>query len=114
MAIISKIISIFNYHKQKFKDFKTKINDIKNVLIEVDKVNWSFSNLSGSQLQLFKGLDTTQLQTYITQLEATKAASNGVFDTTAAQSYATAIQGLEAKQAALLLSDMLQIGRAHV
>ena len=60
--------------------------------------------MSGKQISLFKSLPEQELQTYITQLEATKAASNGVFDTTAAQSYATAIQGLEAKQAALLLS----------
>lgn len=55
-------------------------------------------------MQLFKGLDATQLQTYITQLQAAKVASNGLFNTTAAQSYANALQGLEAKQAALLLS----------
>ncbi len=53
---------------------------------------------------LFKEADLGTLQTYIIQLQAAKAASNGLFNTTAAQSYAAAIQGLEAKQAALLLS----------
>ena len=75
-----------------------------NVMIELDKVNYIFYNLSGSQLQLFKGLDASQLQTYITQLQAIKAASHGLYAPTPVNEYAAAIQGLEAKQAALLLS----------
>lgn len=60
---------------------------------------------SGEQINTLVGkLDATQIQSYITQLQAAKAASNGLFNTTAAQSYAAAIQGLETKQAALLLS----------
>lgn len=53
---------------------------------------------------LFKEADLGTLQTYINQLQAAKLASKGVFDATTISTYATAIEGLEAKQAALLLS----------
>lgn len=73
-------------------------------MVELDKVNYVFSNLSGIQLQVFKGLDGAQIQNYITQLQTIKASSNGLYAATPVAEYAKAIEGLEAKQAALLLS----------
>ena len=73
-------------------------------MVELDKVNYVFSNLSGVQLQVFKGLDGAQIQNYITQLQTIKASSNGLYAATPVAEYAKAIEGLEAKQAALLLS----------
>ena len=67
-------------------------------------MNLNHSALSGSQLSLFKDFKAEELQSYITQIEAAKVASKGLYNTTAPQNYAKAIQGLEAKQAALLLS----------
>ncbi|TGY98053.1 hypothetical protein E5329_01185 [Petralouisia muris] len=55
-------------------------------------------------MQVFKGLDGAQIQNYITQLQAIKASSNGLYASTPVAEYAKAIEGLEAKQAALLLS----------
>lgn len=49
-------------------------------------------------------MDAAQLQTYITQIQTIKASSRGLFAPTPVTEYANAIQGLEAKQAALLLS----------
>lgn len=60
--------------------------------------------MSGKQISLFKSLPEQELQSYITQIQAIKSASNGMFNATAVQGYSQAIQGLEAKQAALLLS----------
>lgn len=60
--------------------------------------------MSGKQISLFKSLPEQELQSYITQIQAVKSASNGIFNATAVQGYSQAIQGLEAKQAALLLS----------
>ena len=60
--------------------------------------------MSGKQISLFKSLPEQELQSYITKLQAAKLASKGVFDATTVSFYADAIQELEAKQAALLLS----------
>ena len=60
--------------------------------------------MSGKQISLFKSLPEQELQSYITQLQAIKASSKGLYATTPVNEYATAIQGLETKQAALLLS----------
>ena len=68
------------------------------------KVNLKYSALSGNQLSLFKDFKADELQAYITQLKVAKQASKGVFDAATVSTYANAIQGLEAKQAALLLS----------
>ncbi len=60
--------------------------------------------MSSGQIQLFQGLNAPQLQSYINDIQAVKAASAGMFNSTVAQNYANAIQNLEANQAALLLS----------
>lgn len=63
------------------------------------------NSLSSKQINILVGsLTAEQLQSYITKLQAIKAASNGIFNETAILKYSYAIQGLEAKQAALLLS----------
>lgn len=60
--------------------------------------------MSGKQISLFKSLPEQELQSYITQIQTIKASSRGLFQPTPVNQYAEAIQGLEAKQAALLLS----------
>ena len=90
-------------HNKKIKDFKQQIDDLKNVLIKIDKVKYSFSNLSGNQLLLFKDLDAPQLQSYIDKI---KEVQNTKFDidNQPLYEYSDIISGLESKQAALLLS----------
>ena len=60
--------------------------------------------MSGKQISLFKSLPEQELQSYITQIQTIKTASRGLFKPTPIADYANAIQGLEARQAALLLS----------
>ena len=88
-------------HEQKIKEFKNEIKDLSKIIVNLDKINLNYSGLSTAQIKVFDKLKPEELQTYI---KAIKSASNGVFDTASIQGYADAIQGLEAKQAALLLS----------
>ncbi len=61
--------------------------------------------MSGKQINTLVGKSTEQeLQSYITQIQTIKTASRGLFKPTPIADYANAIQGLEARQAALLLS----------
>ena len=60
--------------------------------------------MSGKQITLFKDFKPEEIQSYISQINAVKTASNGIFNDEAALNYAIAIEGLESKQAALLLS----------
>lgn len=60
--------------------------------------------MSGKQIQLFQNFKPEELQSYITKIQEVKVTSKGIFDEDAALNYAVAIEGLEAKQAALLLS----------
>ncbi len=72
---------------------------------KLDSLNFVTKSLSGKQITTLVGESTAEeLQSYITQIEAAKVASRGLYNTTAPQNYAKAIEGLEAKQAALLLS----------
>lgn len=68
------------------------------------KLNFDFSGMSGIQIQVFQNFKPDELQSYINQINAVKFASNGIFNEDAIKNYSVAIEGLEAKQAALLLS----------
>ena len=70
----------------------------------LESINFSYSKLSGKQLFLFKDLKEEHLQSYINKVNEAKVSSNGLFNANIAQDYSNAIQDLEAKQAALLLS----------
>jgi len=95
---------MFNHIKLKIKNYKNEIKDLAKVIINLDKINFNYSGLSASQVKIFDKLKPNELQAYITQLKAVKLATQNVFDATTVSTYADAIQGLEAKQAALLLS----------
>ncbi len=74
-------------------------------MVDLNKVNFNTKNLASSQLKIMGSFeDASQLQSYITQIQAIKTASRGLFKPTPITDYANAIQGLEARQAALLLS----------
>ena len=75
-------------------------------MLQLNEVTINTKGLSGNQLQLLvKNFDKPEeLQSYITEINAIKTASNGIFNEDVALSYAVAIEGLESKQAALLLS----------
>lgn len=60
--------------------------------------------MSGKQIQLFKNFKSDEIQYYINQINTIKASSNGIFNEDTIKNYSVAIEGLEAKQAALLLS----------
>ena len=77
---------------------------ILETILKLQNVNISGFSFNNKQLMLFKNLETDEFQSYLTQIQSVKSASNGIFNTTAAQQYSQAIQGLEAQQAALLLS----------
>lgn len=64
----------------------------------------NFSALNTNQIKIFDKIKPKELQSYITQIQAIKASSKGLYASTPVNEYAAAIQGLEAKQAALLLS----------
>ncbi len=68
-------------------------------------LNFATKSLSGKQISTLVGnLTSEQLQSYINKINEAKVSSNGLFNANIAQDYSNAIQDLEAKQAALLLS----------
>lgn len=100
------IILFFNIqsHKQKIKNFKQEINELKDILINLDKINLDIKNLNSTQLKLFGDFkDLDELQSYI---EKIKEVQNIKFDidNQPIYEYSDIISGLESKQAALLLS----------
>lgn len=70
----------------------------------MDNINFNYSDLSNGQIKLFDKLKPYEIQSYINQINAVKSASNGLFNEDVIKNYSVAIEGLEAKQAALLLS----------
>ena len=102
--IIAEMKNVFNLIKQKIKSFIKEISSLTDSIQILNSTNIRRS-LSGKQITDLVGkLTAEKLQIYITQLQAAKQASKGVFDAATVSTYANAIQGLEAKQAALLLS----------
>lgn len=88
----------------KIKDFINETKDLTKIITNLYKTNISFSALNTNQIKIFDKIKPEELQSYITQIQAIKASSQGLYAPTPVNEYAAAIQGLEAKQAALLLS----------
>lgn len=78
---------------------------MSNTLSNFQSLHIDTSGMDRNQLLLFKDLnDIESLQPHIANIQSVQAESTGMFDSTTAQSYATATQELEANQTALLLS----------